>query len=75
MIDFSAHQRRNKYLQNLSVYTKDVDRKEPVFSNRGNNKSSAIMFAANRTARVPGRIKFLIISIHTINGIRMGGIP
>lgn len=35
----------------------------------------AIIFAVSRTARAPGRIKFLIVSIHTINGIRMGGVP
>lgn len=26
-------------------------------------------------ARVPGRITFLIVSMHTINGIRAGGVP
>jgi hypothetical protein len=34
-----------------------------------------IMFAVNRPASVPGRIKFLIVSIHTMNGIRMVGVP
>lgn len=33
------------------------------------------MFAANRTANVPGRIMFLIVSMHTMNGIRAGGVP
>jgi len=33
------------------------------------------MFAANRTARVPGRIIFLIVSIQTIKGIRIAGVP
>ena len=33
------------------------------------------MFAANRTAKVPGRIIFLIVSISTINGIRIKGVP
>jgi hypothetical protein len=39
------------------------------------NKCPAIIFAVNRTARVPGRIKFLIVSINTIKGIRIGGVP
>lgn len=33
------------------------------------------MFAANRIARVPGRITFLIVSINTINGIKIKGVP
>lgn len=33
------------------------------------------MLAVNRIARVPGRITFLIVSIHTIKGMRMGGVP
>jgi molybdopterin biosynthesis enzyme len=34
-----------------------------------------IMFAVNRTASVPGRITFMIVSIHTVNGIRTVGVP
>lgn len=33
------------------------------------------MFAASRTARVPGRITLLIVSIRTINGMRGPGVP
>jgi len=33
------------------------------------------MFAVKRTASVPGRIRFLIVSIITINGINMVGVP
>lgn len=33
------------------------------------------MLAASRTARVPGRITFLIVSINTIKGIRAPGVP
>ena len=33
------------------------------------------MLADNRIAQVPGRIMFLIDSIHTIKGIRIGGVP
>lgn len=33
------------------------------------------MFAESRTAKVPGRIIFLIVSIKTIKGIKTGGVP
>jgi hypothetical protein len=33
------------------------------------------MFAVRRTASVSGRIKFLIVSTITINGINMAGVP
>jgi hypothetical protein len=33
------------------------------------------MFAVKRTASVPGRIRLLIVSIITINGINMVGVP
>jgi len=33
------------------------------------------MFAVKRTASVPGRIRFLIVSIININGINMVGVP
>lgn len=33
------------------------------------------MFALNRTANVPGRIMLLIVSIQTINGINILGVP
>lgn len=47
----------------------------PVFPKRVISKCPAIIFAANRTAKVPGRIKFLIDSINTIKGIKTGGVP
>ena len=37
--------------------------------------STAIILVANRTANVPGRIIFLIVSIHTINDIEIGSVP
>lgn len=52
-----------------------VDIDGPVFPNNVNNKWPAIIFAANRTAKVPGRIIFLIVSINTINDISAGGVP
>jgi len=39
------------------------------------NRCPATMFAISRTDRVIGRIKFLIDSIKTINGIRAPGVP
>lgn len=47
----------------------------PVFPKRVINKWPAIIFAVNRTARVPGRITFLIVSISTIKGIKIPGVP
>ena len=47
----------------------------PLFPNKVNSKWPAIMFAVSRTASVPGRIKFLIVSIITINGINKVGVP
>ena len=48
---------------------------DPLFPSRVNNRCSAIMFAVSRTASVPGRIRLLIVSIITINGISMVGVP
>lgn len=47
----------------------------PLFPRRVSNKWPAIMFAVNRTARVPGRIRFLIVSMTTMNGISIVGVP
>lgn len=52
-----------------------VDIEFPVFPKRVSNKWPAIIFADNRTANVPGRIIFLIVSIKTIKGIKTGGVP
>lgn len=46
-----------------------------LFPNRLINKCPAIILAVNRTANDPGRIKFLIVSINTINGINILGVP
>lgn len=46
-----------------------------LFPNKVINRCPAIIFAINRTARAPGRIIFLIVSIHTINGINIIGVP
>ena len=39
------------------------------------SKCPAIILAANRTAKVMGRINELIISIQTINGTKATGVP
>ena len=62
-------------MTSLCRYLEEADRKGSVFPNRVNNKCPAIIFAANQTARVHGRIKFLIVSMHTINSIWIGGVP
>lgn len=40
-----------------------------------NKRCPAIILAVSRTASVPGRIIFLIVSIHTIKGIKIEGVP
>lgn len=47
----------------------------PVFPKSVIRRWPAIILADRRIARVPGRIRFLIVSIKTINGIRTGGVP
>lgn len=47
----------------------------PLLPRRVSNKCPAIMLAASRTAKVPGRIRLLIVSIITMNGISMVGVP
>ncbi|KAF2897351.1 hypothetical protein ILUMI_08823 [Ignelater luminosus] len=47
----------------------------PVFPSRVKSKCPAIMLAVSRIARVPGRMMFLIVSIHTMHGISTGGVP
>jgi hypothetical protein len=47
----------------------------PLFPSKVNSRCPAIMFAVNRTAKVPGRIRFLIVSMMTMNGINMVGVP
>lgn len=47
----------------------------PEFPNNVKIKCPAIILADNRTESVIGRIIFLIVSIHTINGIKILGVP
>jgi hypothetical protein len=55
--------------------TKINERELPVFPINVNNKCPAIILAVNRTANVPGRITLLIVSMHTIKGIKTLGVP
>ncbi len=47
----------------------------PVLANKVKRRWPAIILAGNRTAKVPGRVMFLIVSIKTINGTRTEGVP
>jgi hypothetical protein len=47
----------------------------PLFPRSVSKRCPAIMFAVNRTAKVPGRIILLTVSMHTINGIKAAGVP
>jgi hypothetical protein len=47
----------------------------PLFPNMVCSKCPSIIFAVKHTARVPGRIRLLIVSMITINGINIGGVP
>ena len=40
----------------------------PLFPSSVNSKCPAIIFAVRRSANVPGRIRFLIVSIIPMNG-------
>jgi hypothetical protein len=46
-----------------------------LFPNSVISRWPAIIFAINRTARAPGRIMFLMVSMQTINGISIAGVP
>lgn len=46
-----------------------------LFPNKVISKWPAIILAVNRTANDPGRIRFLIVSIHTIKGVKILGVP
>lgn len=75
MIATAASKIRRRICEKIKIDKIDNDRPGPVFPNNVKSKWPAIIFAASRTARVPGRIIFLTVSINTINGIRAGGVP
>lgn len=47
----------------------------PVFPSSVRSRCPAIILAVSRIANVPGRMMFLINSIHTMKGIKMFGVP
>jgi hypothetical protein len=47
----------------------------PLFPSKVSSKCPAVIFAVKRTASVPGRIILLIVSMITMNGINMVGVP
>jgi hypothetical protein len=47
----------------------------PLFPSKVSSWCPAIIFAVNRTATVRGRIRLLIVSMMTINGISIVGVP
>lgn len=65
----------SKIWEKIKIDKIDKDNEGPVLPRRVKSKWPAIMFAANRTAKVPGRITFLMVSISTINGMRTKGVP
>ena len=50
-------------------------KKAPVLPSKVNKRWPATIFAINRTARVPGRIMLLTVSMQTIKGIKTRGVP
>lgn len=59
----------------IKIFKKNKFIDGPLFPRRVNNKWPAIILAVNRIANVIGRIIFLIDSMHTINGIKIDGVP
>jgi hypothetical protein len=47
----------------------------PLLPSKVSSRCPAIMFAVSRTAKVSGRMRLLIVSIITINGINIVGVP
>ena len=75
MIATAPSSKSNRICEINNKVTSNNESEGPVLPSNVNNKCPAIIFAANRTARVPGRITFLIVSIKTINGIKGPGVP
>lgn len=75
MIDTADSKVNNKICVIIKILNNNELILGPVFPNKVINKCPAIIFAVNRTANVPGRMIFLIVSMHTINGIKIPGVP
>lgn len=59
----------------INIEINTVEMLDPVFPSKVIIKCPAIMLADRRIARVPGRIMFLIVSMHTMNGMSSEGVP
>jgi hypothetical protein len=75
IIDTADSNNKSIHWIKIKIVTIRVIIEGPVFPNKVISKCPAIMLAVNRTANVPGRIIFLIVSIQTMNGIRIEGVP
>ena len=75
MIETADSSNNSRICTIINIDTINVIIDGPVFPNSVIKRCPAIIFAVSRTAKVPGRIIFLIVSIHTINGIRTPGVP
>ena len=72
----TADSRTNKRIwEIIKIGNKVFPIEGPVFPKRVSNRWPAIIFAANRMAKVPGRITFLTVSINTIKGVNPIGVP
>lgn len=59
----------------ISIFNNIIESRDLKFLRRVINKCPVIILAVNRTARVPGRIKFLVVSIITNKGSKKFGEP
>lgn len=75
MIETADSNTSNKICVIIKNVIKNKVREGPKFPKRVSNKCPAIILAVSRTAKVIGRITFLIVSIHTIKGIKTLGVP
>lgn len=75
MIDTADSKVKRRICVIIKIQIKVEGRPAPVFPKRVISKCPAIILAVNRTARVPGRIIFLIVSMQTIKGIKIPGVP
>ena len=75
MIETADSKINSKNCVIIKIHIKDIINDGPVLPRRVINKWPAIILAVSRTARVPGRITFLIVSINTIKGIKTLGVP
>lgn len=66
---------KSKIWVKIKINSIKKDRDAPVFPSKVNKRCPAIILAESRIAKVPGRIIFLIVSMQTIKGIKIVGVP